>query len=450
MTSLLFALDHPGFLLHFDETIGRLADRGITVHVGFARPEKWPHGLHSIDRSNPNIVVHEPIPARTTLPRVARGIRRLADYVHYLDPALADAVYARAKWRALARFPGPLALLRARDTLPRPVVRMLLRLIGLAERALPRDRDIRRFIAAVRPDAVIVSPLVDARTDLTDYLRAAAGNRIPTALCVASWDNLSSKGLIRVVPDRVLVWNETQRREAIEFHRVPGPRITLTGAQPYDRWFERRPSKSRAEFEQRHGLPQGRPVILFAGSTKQAQSTELEPDFVRHWAAAIRSSELADAAILVRPHPTNAASWRGVELDDVVVWHREEGLPIDEAARAEYYDSLYYAAAVVAINSTALIEAAILNRPAHAVALPEFRALQHDLLHYRYLLPENGGFLQEAPTLADHVRLLAEDMRRPERLEAERLRFVKSFIRPFGLDVPATPRLVSELAGLGH
>ncbi len=110
--TFLFALDHPGFLLHFDETIGSLAARGHTVHVAFARPEKWPHGLEAIDRDDPRIVVHEGIPRRVSHPRIARGVRRLADYVHYLDPSLAGAAFARAKWRGLARLPGPLALLR--------------------------------------------------------------------------------------------------------------------------------------------------------------------------------------------------------------------------------------------------------------------------------------------------------------------------------------------------
>lgn len=451
---LLFVLDHPGFLLHFDETIGELAARGHTVHVAFARPEKWPHGLEAIDRTSPRIRVHDEIPGRVSNARLARGLRRLADYVHYLDPALEDAAYARAKWRGLARFPGPLAALRRRETLPRPAVGALLRLLAAAERALPDEAPIERFIAAIRPDAVVVSPLVDARTDLTDYLKAARRLGIPSALSVASWDNLSSKGLVRVVPDRVYVWNETQRREAVDFHRVPASRVAVTGAQPYDRWFDRRPATTPAEFAERRGLPPGRRVILFAGSTKQDQAAGLEPRLVRDWVEALRASarpEVAEAAILVRPHPTNEEAWRQAGLGDlehVAVWLRERGLPVTDDDRAEYFDALHHAAAVVAINSTALIEATILDRPAHTIALPELRSLQRDLLHYHYMLPSHGGFLREAQTLEEHAQLLADDVARPEAFAEQRRRFVGSFIRPHGLREPSTSRLVAELERL--
>ena len=452
--TLLFVLDHPGFLLHFDETIGELAARGHTVHVAFARSEKWPHGLEAIDRAGSRIVVHEEIPSRVSRARVARGVRRLADYVHYLDPSLEGAVYSREKWRALARFPGPLAVLRRRETLPRPLVGALLHVLAAAERTIPAEKAIERFVAGIGPAALFVSPLVDARTDLTDYVRAARSLGIPSALCVASWDNLSSKGLVRAVPDRVFVWNETQLREAVEFHRLPARRVVVTGAQPYDRWFGRRPATTAEQFADLRGLPAGRRLILFAGSTKQNEAPELEPRFVRGWIEALRSSgrpELAEAAILVRPHPTNDEAWRRADLGDlahVAVWLREHGLPVTEDDRAEYFDALHHASAVVAINSTALIEATILDRPAHSVALPEFRALQHDLLHYHYLLPAHGGFLREARTLEEHVQLLAEDLESPERFAEQRARFVGSFIRPYGVEEPSTRRLVAELERL--
>ena len=45
------------------------------------------------------------------------------------------------------------------------------------------------------------------------------------ALPVLSWDNLTNKGLIRVQPDQVFVWNEAQKAEAVVDARdESGPR----------------------------------------------------------------------------------------------------------------------------------------------------------------------------------------------------------------------------------
>ena len=74
---LLFLLDHPGFLLHFDETIAALSRAGNTVELAFARPDKWPHGLEALDESDPRIVRHGRVPPRATFPRAARSVRRL-------------------------------------------------------------------------------------------------------------------------------------------------------------------------------------------------------------------------------------------------------------------------------------------------------------------------------------------------------------------------------------
>src|SRR5262249_44920169 len=97
---ILMVLDHPGLLIHFDQTIAALLARGHTVVLAFARMHKFPAGLAAIDRSNPRLVVHDRIPDRVDwYAQLAGRLRAIADYVHYLDPRLAGARYSRAKWR---------------------------------------------------------------------------------------------------------------------------------------------------------------------------------------------------------------------------------------------------------------------------------------------------------------------------------------------------------------
>ena len=45
---------------------------------------------------------------------------------------------------------------------------------------------------------------------------------IPVVSLVHSWDNLTSKGLLSAIPDRLLVWNEVMASEAEAFHGIPG------------------------------------------------------------------------------------------------------------------------------------------------------------------------------------------------------------------------------------
>jgi hypothetical protein len=81
------------------------------------------------------------------------------------------------------------------------------------------------------------------------------------------------------------------------------------------------------------------------------------------------------------------------------------------------------------------------------VLAPEFA--QESTLHFHYLLEENGGFLRVASSLDEHARQLARVLDEDAAGAERRRRFVESFVRPHGLDRPATPILadaVEELA----
>ena len=62
---------------------------------------------------------------------------------------------------------------------------------------------------------MLVSPTVWPK-DLVeaDYIHAARSMGIPTIGYVNSWDNLTSKGTIHVLPDQLIVWNEPALTDA--------------------------------------------------------------------------------------------------------------------------------------------------------------------------------------------------------------------------------------------
>jgi hypothetical protein len=285
-------------------------------------------------------------------------------------------------------------------------------------------------------------------------VKSARALGVPVGLCVASWDHLTTKGLIRVQPDLVSVWNQEQFAEAVEFHGTSRDRIVVTGAQPFDRWFRRQPTP-RAAFCSKVGLDPAKPFVLFVGSTASISAPEAEVGFVRRWIEALRRvPALANVGVLVRPHPYNASHWRETDLANmpgVEVYPRSAN-PVNESDRQDYFDSLFHSETVVGVNTTAMIEAAIVGRTVHAVLADEFQDTQSGTLHFRYLLAENGGFLRVATSLDEHAAQLAETLANPAVGREACERFVRTFIRPHGTDVDATPVLVSaleKLAALG-
>ncbi len=110
---------------------------------------------------------------------------------------------------------------------------------------------------------------------------------------------------------------------------------------------------------------------------------------------------------------------------------------------------MYHAAAAVGLNTSAMIEAAIVGRPVHTILVPEFRHSQEGTLHFRYLLDGPNRLLRAATSLDEHARDLAGVIE-GRGVDSDRsARFVSTFVRPCGLGTPATDHFVNALERVG-
>jgi hypothetical protein len=452
----MFVVGSPEYIRYFDSTMTLLMDRGHDVSIGVNRLRERKHArLEGLEDARTRIL--GVIPKRLDIwTPMARAVRGTFDFVRYLQPRFADAPALRARMKRKV-LPSWMAWLDRTRTLDEPALARAYRWLSRLECAIPVSRRITDFLTTHRPDVVIVSPLVDAASDQVDVVRAAQSLGIPAVAGIASWDNLTNKGHLRVQPDMVTVWNERQKQEAVELHGVEPSRVEITGAQLFDRWFERQPSQSRAEFCAMVGLPADRPIVLYTGSSVFIAPSAIEAPFARRWIQALRASAdpvLNGAAVLIRPHPFNVEGWVTTDFSDlgaVAIFPGVRFTPSSDQARTSFFDSLYYASAIVGVNTSAMIEAAILGKPVMSLLTDEFAATQKGTLHFHYLLPENGGFLRVAHTLDEHVGQLGDALQHPQVSRAQTQAFVGSFLRPKGLDVPCTPLLADALErAAGH
>src|SRR5678810_469992 len=76
-------------------------------------------------------------------------------------------------------------------------------------------------------------------------LRTGGARGIPNIGYVNSWDNLTSKGMVHVLQDVYIVWNEPIAQEAVEIHEIPARTVRITGAPHLDTFFTLRPRRTR-------------------------------------------------------------------------------------------------------------------------------------------------------------------------------------------------------------
>ncbi|MDE0828570.1 MAG: hypothetical protein OSB03_05170 [Vicinamibacterales bacterium] len=454
---ILFSMRHPGALRNFASTVRELAERGHHVHLAFVMQDKLGDGrlLWDLTDDYANIT-HTELAKKKTPYRfwlgLARGVRFWSDYLRYLAPEYRDADKLRE--RAQLRLPRSVVGVSKLPLVNSAVGRRLLwTLLLWIEQAIPTDRWVDALIASQKPDVVLVTPLVDLGSDQADYVKSARALGIRTGLCVHSWDNLTNKGLIRIKPDRVFLWNESQKREAVDMHGVPAEHVVVTGSPVYDQWFARTPSTTREEFCAKIGLPADRPFLVYLCSSGFIAPNEAA--FVDRWVRELASASderVRTACILVRPHPQNLQPWHKydfAEFDHVSVWPAGGANPVDADSKNDFYDSLFHSTLAVGVNTSAQIEAGIVGRPVFTIQTEEHVGTQDGTLHFQYLLNAGGGLLHNAHDFDEHVTQVTNALDELRQEKAKLHGFLEAFVRPRGLEAAATPLIVAGIEELG-
>src|SRR6185436_7659433 len=255
-----------------------------------------------------------------------------------LEKELPDALVARMHgrwWKRILAHPAALRVWR------------------WIEEVSPVSPTLESLLREIRPDVMLVAPTIWPKTPVeADYFRAAKSLGIPTIGYVNSWDNLTSKGTVHVVPDVYVVWNEP-----------------------------------RAE----KGCPAGRPYIVFLCSSRTLIASEV--DLVTRLAQAVaRRWPVDPPTIVVRPHPTNPEPWLEFAHPGVAVYPRLGDQADSPESWQHYFNQLAHGACVFGLNTTAFLESVVVDKPCLTLVTDEFYASQGRTGHFRHLL--KGDFLE--------------------------------------------------------
>jgi hypothetical protein len=427
------------YLRNFRSALDALVDRGH--ELVFAMPDHKPRPFVLPARLAESPLVSTalfPYARDDGLDQAQRLVRAARDAVRYERPPLRQAHANRRRaylklGQAIGRHLEPPGVelddddLRAIDTT-----------LDAIQRLIPPNAPLVRFIESEGFDVVFVLSRINFAGKERGVVAAARAAGVPAATAVYSWDNLSSKALVDERPDRLFVWNDIQAREAVELHGLDPDTVQAVGAPRFDEFFALSPSASRDELLCGYGLDPGRKTVVWLGSSGFV--SKREPELLDRWLAA----RPADVQTIVRPHPgaTDEPAW--------AAWRPPPGVALPPLYRRpqNLYDQLFAADAAIALNTSAELEAAIVDRPVLTIDAGELAPGQEGSVHFRYLLAGEGGFVETARTLDQHLvqlrRALDEDP-----LAEQRAAFLERFVRPRGLDLPAGAELAGEIEALG-
>jgi hypothetical protein len=436
--NIVFTLHDLSVLRAFEKVIRHLCGLGNQVKVlhGNAYSDKPVVVDSALRACNSELSNFESMPMlfRKKWLRLS-NVREMVDYANYLRPFHPTPWEAR-RWRRQIIFkPISKALKYSKITNKLFASNSIFLMLKWMERLVPPDPDILQWLKSNQPDVVVSSPYILPRTSEIEYIQAAQALQIPTIAIVLSWDNLTTKGTFHIIPDAVFVWNEALAKEATSIHDVPQSKIFITGAPVFDFWFEMEPMLSYHSFCNQVGISAVQPYVLYLCSSKYISGDETS--FVRAFAAALQGNpNTAHIGVMVRPHPLNASIWDGFEDQNIAIWPKDPSWVDTAAAKQDYYNSIYYSTAVVGVNTSAFLEAAILDKPCVTILNAQYRFKQSERGHFRHLL--NGDFLEVTHSFPESASVIAAILSGKDSKKEQRFRFVCDFIRPHGLDQSAS------------
>lgn len=251
---------------------------------------------------------------------------------------------------------------------PRTVIRW-------CDRFVSSDLGVSAVLKRYQPDLLLV-PDVAFGVDRV-FLRAAKRTGIATLGMVRSWDNLTSKGVIQILPDRLMVHTDRMKRQAVRYAGMREEDIVVTGPPGYDEFFRPR-AITREAFFRSIGVDPKKRLILFAPFFDRYTGSAIA--MINGLVDAIESGKLPrDIHMLIRyrpavPHIPEGQLHTSVYVSEsrpceyyfpiktkLMLSHKDWEFSEDDMQRL--LNSLYFSDCIINTFSTLTIDGAAFDKP---------------------------------------------------------------------------------------
>lgn len=325
---------------------------------------------------------------------------------------------------------------RKKHYLPEFVKKLILRLEVLRYKSPAYLDDIFKEL---RPSALISTHPMTSH-DYHIFLTAKKNN-CPVFGIVKSWDNLI-KGLA-VHADKLSVWSERNKREAIKYNGYSPADVAVNGAIAFDSYFQKDWLLTRQGFANRMRLDPSRKIVTVATAGSYGHGF-YGIDETHHTLDVINilknSTLYKDAQILVRLHPVSKLEHfqHLKELYPNITFSHGSYMPnigwyISKEDMIEQINILAHSDIIVTPGSSWVIEAAIFDTPTvvtfYSTLQPEHAKLQYGSYLSRHHAPiAKNKWVPICYSFKETQKELLDSLSNPSYYSSERKALVENYV----------------------
>jgi hypothetical protein len=362
----------------------------------------------------------------------------------------------KRKTKKISYFASKIVSVFASSFLSSPI----LKLSGVAFHSAYYEAILKTF----QPDLIVFSTPGQKPDDLP-LLYECLKKKIKNISPVYSWDNLTAKGPFIFNVNRLIVWNDIMKNEAIEFHGYKSEDVITAGVPVFDRYtvIINEDSGEKETFLNSLGVNSSIPTITIA-TIPVIYFGKCHFTLAERILTFMDSGKLPQCNILLRPHPLDGTDYTPLnnrknifvdyygsapDRNSLTKWvPREDNI-------AHLARTMKYSNVVINIASTITIDAACFDTPVINIAYDmkeheeEYMgsiARYYQYTHYSHVVRVNAADLVKSDE--ELLKSLNAYLRDPSIKRKERLELVKQ--QTGKLDGLAYKRVADAILTYGH
>ncbi len=223
------------------------------------------------------------------------------------------------------------------------------------------------YFEKYKPSAVFLAHLFD---DLEiNFLKEARYRGVKSIGFINSWDKLTARNVIRILPDKLLVFNNIVKKEAIDYADMKEKDIEVVGIPQYDQYVKNNHT-NREGFCLEFGLDINKRTIVYAPNGKYSSTSD--GSMIDFLYSLVNNGAISNAQLLVRFQPNDFVDMEEIKKRPWLVYDvpgirfsKERGVDWDMDGNdlRRLSDTLKNTDLFICYTSSLSIDAAVFNKP---------------------------------------------------------------------------------------
>jgi len=231
-----------------------------------------------------------------------------------------------------------------------------------------KNTDYISIFEKYNPDLVFMAHLFEGPE--VHILREAKKRRIKTIGFVNSWDKITGRCIMRLLPDKAVVFNDIVKSEMMTHNEMDGRDVFVSGLPQYDEHFTSIRS-SKDKFFEKIGIDVSKKLLVYASMGKAFSNSDWDMiDLLYKLNNEKRFGE--DVAVLVRFQPNDFVDEQELKKRPDLIYNypgirftskRGADWDMDFGEIKHLSDTLHHMSLLVCYASSMSIDAAVFNKP---------------------------------------------------------------------------------------